>query len=39
MKSSKAQKQTVLWTVYHSILVIELAVIIAIETVELFGGL
>lgn len=32
---SKQQKQTVLWTIYHTILAVELAIIIAIEFVEL----
>lgn len=35
----KQQKQTVLWTVYHTILALELLVIIIIEGVELFYGL
>tara|TARA_B100000965_G_scaffold266302_1_gene224973 strand:- start:67 stop:228 length:162 start_codon:yes stop_codon:yes gene_type:complete len=32
----KKQKQTVLWTVYHTILALELLVIIIIEGIELF---
>lgn len=32
----KKQNQTVLWTVYHTILAVELAIIILIEGVELF---
>ena len=35
----KQQKQTVLWTVYHTILALELLAIIIIEGVELFYGL
>ena len=35
----KPQKQTVLWTVYHTILAVELFVIIVIEGIELFYGL
>ena len=35
----KKQKQTVLWTVYHTILALELLVIIIIEGIELFYGL
>lgn len=31
----KSEKQTVLWTVYHTILAVELAIIIAIEGYEL----
>ena len=34
---SKQQKQTVLWTIYHTILAVELAIIIAIEFVELLN--
>ena len=34
----KPQKQTVLWTVYHTILALELLVIIIIEGIELFYG-
>jgi len=33
----KKEKQTVLWTVYHSVLVIELLILIIIEGVELLG--
>jgi len=32
---SKQQKQTVIWTIYHTILAVELAIIIAIEFTEL----
>ena len=35
----KQQKQTVLWTVYHTILALELLAIIIIEGVELIFGL
>ena len=35
----KQQKQTVLWTVYHTILALELLAIIIIEGVELIYGL
>ena len=35
----KQQKQTVLWTVYHTILALELLAIIIIEGVELFYGI
>ena len=35
----KPQKQTVLWTVYHTILALELLVIIIIDGIELFYGL
>ena len=35
----KQQKHTVLWTVYHKILPLELLEIIIIEGVELFYGL
>jgi len=35
----KKQKQTVLWTVYHTVLAVELFVIIVIEGIELFYGL
>ncbi len=33
----KTPKQTVLWTVYHTILALELLVIIIIEGLELYG--
>ena len=33
----KKEKQTILWTVYHSVLVIELFILIIIEGVELLG--
>jgi hypothetical protein len=32
----KKHKQTVLWTVYHTVLAVELAIIILIEGIELF---
>tara|TARA_Y100000401_G_C8248025_1_gene186620 strand:+ start:538 stop:729 length:192 start_codon:yes stop_codon:yes gene_type:complete len=32
----KQQKQTVLWTIYHTILAVELAIIILIESLELW---
>ena len=35
-KDEKQQKQTVLWTVYHTVLAVELAIIILIEGIELF---
>jgi len=35
---NKQQKQTVLWTVYHTILAVELAIIIGIELIELLGN-
>ena len=35
-KDEKKQKQTVLWTVYHTVLAVELAIIILIEGIELF---
>jgi hypothetical protein len=31
----KKERQTVLWTVYHAVLVIELAILIIIEGIEL----
>ena len=31
-KKQKQQKQTVLWTVYHTVLAVELAIIILIDT-------
>jgi hypothetical protein len=34
-KKRKPVKQTVLWTIYHSILVIELGMIVVIEFIEL----
>jgi len=34
-KKIKPEKQTVLWTIYHSILVIELGMIVVIEFIEL----
>ena len=38
-RKTKTPKQTVLWTVYHTILAVELLVIIIIEGIELFYGL
>ena len=38
MSRTKQQKQTVLWTVYHTILAVELAIIIGIELIELLGN-
>ena len=35
MKSLDGQKQSVLWTVYHTILAVLLAMIVAIEFTEL----
>ena len=35
-KSLDGQKQSVLWTVYHTVLAVELAIIILIEGIELF---
>jgi hypothetical protein len=37
-KQKKKEKQSVLWTVYHTILAIELLIIIIIEGVELYHG-
>jgi hypothetical protein len=37
-KQKKKSKQSVLWTVYHTILAIELLIIIIIEGVELYHG-
>jgi len=34
-KQKEAKRYQIMWTVYHSILVVELAMIIAIEFVEL----
>ena len=40
MKNRKNNnKQTVLWTVYHTILAVELAIIIAIELTELLQNI
>ena len=40
MKNRKHNnKQTVLWTVYHTILAVELAIIIAIELTELLQNI
>jgi hypothetical protein len=38
-KKKKKEKQTILWTVYHTILAVELGMIVIIETIELLGGL
>ena len=35
MKSIDGKKQSVLWTVYHTILAVELAMIVVIELAEL----
>ena len=35
-QTKKIEKQTVLWTIYHTILVIELGILIIIEAIELF---
>ena len=35
-QTKKIEKQTILWTIYHTILVIELGLLIAIEAIELF---
>ena len=35
-QTQKIEKQTILWTIYHTILVIELGLLIAIEAIELF---
>ena len=35
-KQNKKQKQSVLWTVYHTILALELLIIIIIEGIELY---
>ena len=37
-KSLDGQKQSVLWTVYHTVLAVELAIIIVIEAIELFDS-
>ena len=34
-KSLDGQKQSVLWTVYHTVLAVELALVVLIELVEL----
>jgi len=34
-KIRKQQKQTVLWTVYHTVLAVELLILIIIEGIEL----
>tara|TARA_R100000734_G_C3319258_1_gene114796 strand:- start:5114 stop:5254 length:141 start_codon:yes stop_codon:yes gene_type:complete len=38
-KSIDGQKQSVLWTVYHTILAVELGIIVVIEGVELWLSL
>ena len=35
-QTKKIEKQTVLWTIYHTILVVELGILIVIEGIELF---
>ena len=35
-QTKKIEKQTILWTIYHTILVIELGLLILIEAMELF---
>ncbi len=35
-QTQKIEKQTILWTIYHTILVIELGLLILIEAIELF---
>jgi len=35
-QTKKIEKQTILWTIYHTILVIELGLLIVIEGIELF---
>ncbi len=37
-KQKSKKKQSVLWTVYHTILAIELLIIIIIEGIELYNG-
>ena len=37
MMNKKKDKQSVLWTVYHTVLAVELAIIILIEGIELLG--
>lgn len=39
LKESSTKKPTVLWTFYHSLIVIELALVVAIEGVELWLSL
>ena len=36
MAKQKKQKHSVLWTVYHTILAIELALVVLIEGIELY---
>ena len=36
-KSIDVNKQSVLWTVYHTVLAVELGIIIIIEALELWG--
>ncbi|AXN54090.1 hypothetical protein P109_gp25 [Pelagibacter phage HTVC109P] len=38
-RKRKQEKQTVLWTVYHTILAVELGMIVIIEAIELLRGL
>ena len=38
-RKRKQPKQTILWTVYHTILAVELLIIIIIEGIELIYGL
>jgi len=35
-QTQKIEKQTIFWTIYHTILVIELGLLILIEAMELF---
>ena len=35
-QTKKIEKQTILWTIYHTILVIELGILNIIEAIELF---
>ena len=35
-QTKKIEKQTILWTIYHTILVIELGLLIVIEGIELY---
>jgi hypothetical protein len=37
LRKSSRRKPTALWTFYHSLIVIELAIIIIIEAIELFS--
>jgi len=38
-KKKKQEKQTVLWTIYHTVLAVELGLIVIIEAIELLGGI